>query len=370
MVASVQTAAVAQTPGYHFPGLSPGATTSNATALSADGRVVAGWTNGASSMAPFIWSEGAGRYDVVSETVSGSVLSPPAAISGDGTTLVGRRGNGEAYRWRGLGTYQVLGFLGQHGQTAATGVSGDGAIVVGRATSFQSSFGEAWRWTQATGMQGLGFTRAGHISSEANGISRDGNVIVGTSRSASGDTDAFAWTAATGMRILPLLSGADSGEASGTNSNGSLIVGYAYDAIGLRTAAMWTLDSLQLLTAPSGWRSWATDLSDDGSVVLGTLSTNNTGPLPAIWTPAAGWLFAADYFASQGFPVPAGWTVRTLDALSADGRTFAGRYSIGNNLSQAFVLTVPTPTPIALAGALLVFNARRRRSDKTPMTRS
>jgi probable HAF family extracellular repeat protein len=349
--------ALAQTPGYHVLGYPPTGAGGYAAALSADGRVAAGFSQGGTVGSPgFTWSEEAGRYDFgLLEPAPQGRLARPAAISGDGTTVVGQRANTEAFRWSGLGTFQNLGFLGSHQQSAAHGVSGDGSIVVGRAYSTQSSFGQAWRWTQSGGMQGLGFTREGHIYSEANGISRDGNVIVGMSQSSSGGTDAFAWTSAIGMRILPVLPTAFDAYAYGTNHDGSIIVG----ACG-GFAVRWSGDLVHVLSSPPGLSARATRTSDDGSVVLGVLF--NATSTPSIWTPASGWQLPADYFAAQGFPVPAAWSITSVNSISADGRTFAGTYGIGiDGFPQAFVLTVPAPGAIVLLGAFAVSHLRRRR---------
>jgi probable HAF family extracellular repeat protein len=356
----------AQTPGYHLPGFALPGTSSSINALTPDGRVAAGHSQGGTVGQPgFIWSESAGRYDFGLEAPV-SRFSSPAAISDDGSTVVGTNGFTDAYVWHGPGTYQPLGFLPPsttqppHDRSQGRGVSGDGSIVVGESHKTQSLYGQAFRWTQSGGMQGIGFTFPDHVYSEANAISRDGNVIVGMSQSALGRTDAFAWTQASGMRALQLAPGATSAMASGTNLNGSMVVGYSYNTIGLRTAALWTNDTIQLLATPAGWRSWAMDLNDDATVVIGIMDTQTTST-PAIWTPAGGWQTPGVYFAAQGFPLPTGWNVTSVNAISADGRMFAGTFNFGSGLSEAFVLTVPAPCATAIVALLGVPCLRRPR---------
>src|SRR5262245_4919102 len=60
-------------------------------------------------------------------------------------------------------------------------VSGNGMVVVGASSSVASgpTSVEAFRWTQATGMVGLGFF-PGAKSSRAAGVSADGSILVGT----------------------------------------------------------------------------------------------------------------------------------------------------------------------------------------------
>lgn len=352
----VSVAASAQTPGYHYPGDSPPTPWSGVTALSADGRVSTGVYGNGANYDPFLWSESSGRYNLWPVDPA-SRFSYPNALSSDGAVLAGTSGDQRAFRWNGPGTYQRLGTLPTHDFTAGNGISGDGSIVVGRAWSNLSSRGEAWRWTQDGGMQRLGFAFPGQNYSEANAISRDGNVIVGMSQGAN--STPFAWTAATGMRVLPLLPGATSGNAFGTNHDGSIIAGLS-GGIGV----LWTGSTVQALTNPVGWTgNGATDVSDDGSVVIGTLNNAGQISLPHIWTPSTGWRSPANYFAAQGFPIPAGWTVTSVSSLSADGRTFGGSMRFaGDLLGRAFVLTVPAPGAVAWVGGALVLLTRRVRA--------
>ena len=351
----------AQTPGYRLIGGLDGYTSGGVVALSQDGRIATGATSGVSiPTSGFVWSEATGRYDLwPTEHLTGNSI--PAAMSNDGTILTGNSSVNRAFVWSGPGTYQVLPVLPNHNRSSGRGVSGDGSIVVGESHLNMSSNGEAFRWTQATGMQGIGYTRPGHTYSEANGISRDGNVIVGMSQDAGGRGDAFAWSAASGMRILPDLPNAMFGSAaSGTNHDGSIVVGYSSLSTGLLTAVLWSGDIVQPLTAAPNVRSWATDVNDDGRVVLGVLFTN-TETFLAIWTPGPGWQFPADYFAANGFPLPSGWIVTDVRALSGDGLTFGGSMRVAG-LTQPFVLTIPAPATFPLVGALITLAARRRRA--------
>ena len=84
----------------------------------------------------------------------------------------------------------------------AMGISGDGTVVVGHSSS---AFGkEAFRWTEAEGMIGLGGLPAEN-KSEANAISADGS-IVGRVRVDSDGIQA-APAALSGNRLLVLGAG-------------------------------------------------------------------------------------------------------------------------------------------------------------------
>ncbi|MEX2141720.1 MAG: PEP-CTERM sorting domain-containing protein [Pirellulales bacterium] len=83
----------------------------------------------------------------------------------------------------------------------ALNVSSDGSVVVGWSES--SNGREAFRWTEAGGMVGLGDLQGGVLRSIASGISADGSVIVGTGNSTGTFFgEAFLWTQPTGMMNL------------------------------------------------------------------------------------------------------------------------------------------------------------------------
>src|SRR5499427_7306088 len=67
--------------------------------------------------------------------------------------------------------FQGLGFLPGRNQSDAHGVNADGTVVVG------SSNGQAFRWTAASGMVGLGALPP--TLSVARGVNADGTVVVG-----------------------------------------------------------------------------------------------------------------------------------------------------------------------------------------------
>lgn len=327
-------------------------TYSVATALSADGRRAAGYSGTGTG---FLWTDTSGRYDFGLEP--GVLGSTASALSRDGTAVAGQAGGNEAFRWTGLGTYQRLGTFGGYPISKATGVSDGGSVVVGYAYNTQAAVSQAFRWTAATGMVGLGYTGPTHAHSEARGISRDGNTIVGWSRDfLTGNTDAFTWTPSGGMQVLPGIPGHTSPAALAVSGDASFIVGSD-----LSGALMWTPTGVQELGVPSGWSySGADHVSDDGLVVLGSLVSGARG-VDAVWTPSTGFVPFLDYLSLNGISVPAGYTIRDVNAMSGDGRTFCGEFGIGNLPGQAFVVTVPAPGSLAGVGFGALMAARRRR---------
>jgi probable HAF family extracellular repeat protein len=111
-------------------------------------------------------------------------------------------------------------------------------VVVGQGSS--TSGNEAFRWTQAGGIVGLGGLAGGSFYSYASGVSADGAVVVGQSSSTSGN-EAFRWTQAGGMVSVASWLSAAGVSATGwtilslaatTNSDGSVVVGYGTSANG------------------------------------------------------------------------------------------------------------------------------------------
>ena len=151
--------------------------TSLAYGVSADANIVVGMFtvppfNNEPTQRAFRWTAADGM----------TPLAPgfATAISADGSTVVGYTVGGPvgpvAFRWTQASGIQPLGTLG--GSTSyAYGVSGDGSVIVGESYNSLSQQ-RAFRWTVA-GMEDLG--SSGGTGSVAYGVSADGSVVVGKS---------------------------------------------------------------------------------------------------------------------------------------------------------------------------------------------
>ena len=141
-----------------------------------------------------------------------------------------------------------------------TPFSADGGTVVGQSSVGNTPW-EAFRWTEAGGIEGLGNLNSGSFGgSEAFGVSGDGSVVVGMGPNANAYV-AFIWDEEHGMRELAQI---------------------LTDELGLDLTG-WTLNR-------------ATDISADGSVIVGW-GTNPNGDseswIAVIPEPSTGWLVAA-----------------------------------------------------------------------------
>ena len=164
-----------------------------AQGVSNDGSVVVGYfgyqifgttaTNEA-----FIWSQPSGIVPLGYLAGGGAVPdSFASAVSADGKIIAGSStdasGNFQAF---GLdpgdrnGGPRNIENLAATPQSDARGMSVDGSVIVGVGNDAQNK-AEAFRWTQAGGMVGLGFLNPTDVASTGLGVSADGRVVIGAS---------------------------------------------------------------------------------------------------------------------------------------------------------------------------------------------
>jgi probable HAF family extracellular repeat protein len=223
-------------------------------------------------------------------------------------------------------TFTGLGYLpGGSGESWARGASAEGAVVVGESRNRDGTF-EAFRWTQATGMVGLGVAPGGWPST-AYGVSADGSVVVG-----GVGADPFRWTESTGKVILPSLT-TDGGLANAVSADGSVAAGYVTKQ-GSNRACVWTPNQeLQILPDLPGGSDWTEvrGLSADGSVAVGIVST--LGFQAVQWRDGA--------ISGLGY-LPGGGSNSCATAVSHDGRVIVGYSDSDQGLWEAFRWTEAT----------------------------
>jgi len=235
-------------------------------------------------------------------------------ISDDGSIVFGfaedANFNEQVFRWTQAGGMQVLpipaGYptlpaYDNHNFPAGRACSAGGTVSVGSLSAYDDNTGDefdvqAYRWTQATGIQLLGYLPGGNRSA-AIAISGDGSKIFGVSRSTNapgtGQTnpwdysgELFVWTASNGMTALGVPTGYDFfGNFGGVTADGALFTTSVSDSthvkpdgfVLIRTATSEWFDANDLLVSAglgssiSGWSRLGTlGISDNGDTLFGS----------------------------------------------------------------------------------------------------
>ncbi|WZB69917.1 autotransporter domain-containing protein [Achromobacter xylosoxidans] len=256
---------------------------SEATGVSADGSVIIG--NAAGSDASLqsyryqalSWSNGSTMATHL-QALPGDSNSTADLISADGSVIAGSSFSGfvqHAVTWtNGSATATDLGV--SYGQSSGvTGISANGAVIVGWSGLFNNHDRQAVSWTNgATSPTNLGMLEGG-TESIATAVSADGSVIIGDANfGANPDiTHAVSWSqGATTPTDLGSLHGYDSTTATALSANGAVIVGSSYSDYSDTQAVAWINGATTptALGALGGNHSAATAISADGTVVVGT----------------------------------------------------------------------------------------------------
>jgi len=331
------------TPLSDLPG---GIFSSQALGVSDDGSVVVGWgTSGTDQQEAFRWTFGGGMVGL-GDLAGGDFFSRASAVSANGSAIVGwsRSASGlEAFRWTSGGDMVGLGDLpGGVFMSQAFGVSANGSVVAGEGMSASGS--EAFRWTSG-GISGIGDLAGAPPFSQALGVSANGGVMVGVSISVSG-LEAFRWTSDGGMVGLgDIAGGSFSSTANAVSADGNVVVGEGRSASGLE-AFRWTSGGgmVGLGDLPGGnFSSSALGVSGDGSVVVGE-GNSEIGDEAIVWTAGSGMRRLADVLIERGVTGLSGWTLRSAQHITADGKIVVGYGINPSGQQEAFLANIFSPT--------------------------
>lgn len=213
--------------------------------LTYDGSVMAGVHYYYDSPSEAIMMSASGEVTVMDAPRVGTGAGA-TAITADGTVVAGVlviTPNQYTGRWTADAGWAPLGDLaGGSVYGVPSALSSDGSVIVGESDS--SSGSQAFRWTKETGMVGLGYLTDDANNSKAHDVSADGSVVVGSSE------EAFIWTADDGMRSLKDvlvdtygldLTGWRLYAATGISADGTRIVGGGVGPDGIGTAFLVTI---------------------------------------------------------------------------------------------------------------------------------
>jgi len=269
-----------------------------ASSVSGDGTTIVGAAADSHGIQAAIWQGGAdwrllGSFRAGAASC-GASLSNASATSRDGKVVVGGGWDGcsvfHATRWDASVAVD-LGSTVSGKASRADGVSGDGKVVVGHQEA-ASGFTQGAQWVD--GKQSL-FTGPGGLVGTAKAANNDGSIVVGRvcNPNATELTDptfqsGWAWTKADGLKCLqaPKLRASPGPliivEASATSDDGRVIggsqnVGGSDDSnavIWIDRVPYYLKDYLQAHGVPTAFATWVntgsiTGISPDGHVIVG-----------------------------------------------------------------------------------------------------
>jgi len=258
-----------QSTGMVGLGFLPGGTKSNAQGVSADGSIIVG-----NAFSPanegFRWTEAGGMQGLGSLYAGGRSFA--FDISPDGGRIVGGTSVSatqlDAAYWTESGGWTSIGRLpgGLASLEAfASDASTDGSVIIGNSPSALSPYSyESFRWTESGGMQGLGILQPDHNLSTATGVSGDGTIVVGVSGPYDGvNRKPYIWDETNGMRDLRVVFETDYGltltgwtlvEVLDISEDGRTFVGYGTNPSGITEGWVATIpvpSTLSLLVGVS-----------------------------------------------------------------------------------------------------------------------
>lgn len=338
----------------------PGGSYSQPAALSADGFTIVGKASSSTaSQTAFRWTAASGLVDL-DDLPGGPADSYATAVSADGSVVAGHGtsagkplpGGGstaltnEGFRWTTAGGLVGLGsFSGSPYGSDARAVSADGSVIVGAATA-ANGFPRAFRWTAETGLVDLGLP-ADAGQAEANGISADGSIVAGTSyNTTTGSRAIFRWTVADGLTSLGTIAGGTSGNATGISSDGSVIIGYERVSSSIRRAFRWTAtEGFILLGDFVGGQDYSEplSLSANGDVIVGRSYSANPADSAFVWDAANGLRSIRALLTEAGQAV--GWSITAATGVSADGKKVIGYGTNKSGQTEGWLLDLDAPPP-------------------------
>jgi uncharacterized membrane protein len=305
-------------------------------AISSDGKVVVGHC--IQTQQAFRWDRESGMTQLtLASRESWAIATDAVGSVVVGTALYrdcdGCQGYQHAVRWE-AGALEVLGMPDSSSQTAATGISADGSVIVGYDYGFPGFV--AFRWTREEGVVPLG-------AGTPLGISADGRVTVGYGT--QGRQRAVRWSPEGDVFELDALPAEDFSYAYGADADGSVVVGSSWSTA--TTSAMrWSESDGTTSFAPFPGDVVAAFYStnQDGSVAVG-VSTNVRPPTlyaghALIWDDALGARALESDLTRAGIDIGE-WKLVQASDLSADGRVITGFGTNPSGQTEPWIVRLP-----------------------------
>jgi hypothetical protein len=343
--------ALAAPPWFRGMGdLDGGSFESSASSVSDTGLVVGYGTVVSNQTRPVTWTLADGLAQLPVDALAA------IDVSADGSTIL-LRGAVEDLVWTA-----EAGAVGLGEDQLARALSADGGTVVGRRERPDLATVEAFRWTLAGGVEGLGFLPHTNERSEAWAVSASGDVATGDARNYT-DAPGFLWTAAGGVAPLAAMSGQGQPRYTRAMSkDGTTIAGLVDNSV----IFVWSESAGYQYLAdfdPSHGK-WPRDLDQDGTVMVGG-SVSHSYPTAFHWKAADGMRPLGEVLADDyGLDVE-NWILHDAVAISPNGRYIVGVGTNPDGQREGFVAFLGSPAcglggEVALALPVLLLRRRRR----------
>ena len=322
-----------------------------ARAVSSDGSVVGGSAdndNGESRATVWSGSNWGTKTDLGTLKTDNSGNSQIRGISSDGSIVVGDAESDDINLdhylrptvWSGSNwsTKTDLGTLktNNYGEGLASAVSGDGSTVVGRAENDnRESRATVWSgsgWTTKTDLGTLKTDNSGYSTAWA--ASSDGSTVGGVAENDNGERRATVWSGSNWSTKTDLgtLKTDNSGGSSvfGISADGNFAVGQASNDNGDSHAAVWNLRSFNIRAADTAnTRASLSLLSADTAAMLAQRSRAAENLLGGCRADGGKFCYSAGYRRDIGH------------GASSRGADFAFGYGFTDNFDAAVSLAVP-----------------------------
>lgn len=339
--------------------LAGGDVASHATAVSSDGKVIAGWSASATGEQALRWTDTDGLIGL------GGPQGRAQAVSPDGTLIAGSVAHVQhevarsAAFWRGTGPYELAApMAGVPGGPplflfVAADVILDDGTMFGTCIQYRAygqPLGCRWRAPAQIDLMGLSYVYAaddaGHYAGsllpdrhapyyaqaifDGRGLGYADGFVCGPLAGCVAEARAFSLTdgaTVVGTAQLP---------ASGTPATGTPPL--------YPTAFVYTESegSVRLADLPGGEENSGAYAVVRGGALIGGFGSDERGKQAVLWLDRAP-VALEDMLADTGRPIPDGWTLEEVRALSADGRVVVGTGINPEGHDEAFRVVLPAP---------------------------
>jgi uncharacterized membrane protein len=300
-----------------------------AQGVSGTGTLIAGsCLDESGSSSAFTWTGDAGDEAVTLPPYRGTEAGA-FGVDRNGFLVVGwsddSSGQRRAARWLSgsPSTYQTLTTL-EYYHNVAYRTDADGSVTVG-VSQRTNEYDTAVRWSTTASAPTNCESGGPHESSFARGVSADGSLVVAYGTDEGG---AFTWSESTGYLALAGLEGATDNQALGVSDDGNVIVGRSGNV-----AVRW-VDRVSRTPESLGSLGRALSANADGSAIVGEI-----GAEAFVWTESDGIRTLVAELLSHDVELGGFVPVSATD-VSDDGTVIVG-YGTLNGTEHAFRVTLP-----------------------------